>query len=1083
MCAAEFLHWFGDLAPCSKTRVRFFCSSKMSTMPKSDSALDLPEKADALKAAVAVESEEFKAATQLLQNLTLGEQPADTSADIVKFVQDNGIACVQKFNIAEQLLAAMENKASPAAREAAMVAFKALSEAFGQAAEPFLLPLLETVLKARADKVPAVTTAADAAITSFVSAVQPAACKQVLPVLFACMDHKLHWQTKLSAVNAIISLTKTAERAMALCLPEIVPEVTAIMCDAKKQVVTAAFEAMKAACASLDNMDVKPFVPAMISAIANNAEVPDCIHKLGATTFVQAVEAPTLSMLVPVLIRGLRERSTPIRRKAAVIIDNMAKLVDNPLDAAVFLPRLLPGVETLHKEVADPECRAVAEKALATLASVSREGQEVAAKKVELSVVLSILKESLAAYKSDIAITDTLVNYVAEVALFLIQKKWFEEEEWTAAVAPYLVPVLGAEGGQTVTVAFAAACIKYQDAATAEEEDDEEGEELCNCEFSLAYGAKILLNNARLRLKRGKRYGLCGPNGAGKSTLMRSIANGQVEGFPPATELRTVYVEHDIDGCHAETAVWEFVFGDQTLQDLEKTSQAEVEQMLTSVGFTDAMQKSPVESLSGGWKMKLALARAMLMKADIFLLDEPTNHLDVRNVKWLEDYLVSLHKVTSIIVSHDSGFLDRVCTDIIHYENRKLKIYKGNLSAFVKAKPEARSYYELGAAQYKFTLPEPGFLEGVKTKDRAILKMYNVGFTYPNTERQILKGVSLFCSLASRVAVVGPNGAGKSTLIKILCGEMEPVSGTVWKHPNLRIAYVAQHAFHHIEQHLDKSPNQYIQWRYAIGEDREALDKVDRKLTEADEKALAQKIAFDGEKRQVDKIHGRRKAKKTYEYDVQWVGQPLEKNSWVGRDQLEEWGLGKMVTEIDMKEAARMGMIQRPLTQLNIEKHLNDVGLEPEFATHSQMRGLSGGQKVKVVLGAAMWNQPHMLVLDEPTNYLDRDSLGALSGAIKEFGGGVVIISHNAEFTDTVCTEQWTLDAGVMTRKGESAVSEADKKIEFKVQEEMTDAMGNTIKIKQPKMKLSNKDKKKQKKLRDARRARGEEVTDSEEEE
>jgi len=1055
----------------------------MSPIPKSDSALALSEKVDTLKAAVTVESEEFKQATLLLQSLSLGERQAEISGDIVKFIQENGIACVEKFEIARRLSKALENKSTPAARESALSAYKAISEAFGQAAEPFLLPLLEAVLKLRADKVQAVANAAEAAATTFVANFQPASVKSLLPVLFACMDHKLHWQTKLSALNAIISLTKSAERAMALCLPDIVPELSGSMCDAKKQVVTAAFDAMKAACESLDNMDVKPFVPAMISAIANATEVPECIHKLGATTFVQQVEAPTLSILVPVLIRGLRERSTPIRRKAAVIIDNMAKLVDNPLDAAVFLPLLLPGVETLHKEVADPECRNVAEKALATLKRVGSEGQEVAAKKVELSTVLKCLTNSIAAKTDGAVVDEAILNHVAKTGYFLIEKKWFDEEDWTNSITGYLAPSIGAEAALEATKAFAAACDKQSHAAVEAEDEDDEGEELCNCEFSLAYGAKILLNNAALRLKRGRRYGLCGPNGAGKSTLMRAIANGQVDGFPPATELRTVYVEHDIDGCYADLPVVEYIFADNILQELEKTTHDQVEAMLTSVGFTSEMQSSPVASLSGGWKMKLALARAMLMKADIFLLDEPTNHLDVNNVQWLESYLTGLTTVTSIIVSHDSGFLDRVCTDIIHYENRKLRIYRGNLSCFVKARPEARSYYELGAAQIKFVLPEPGFLEGVKTKDRAILKMYNVGFTYPNTERPILKGVSLFCSLASRVAVVGANGAGKSTLIKILCGEMEPVDGTVWKHPNLRIAYVAQHAFHHIEQHLDMSPNQYIQWRYAIGEDREALEKVDRKMTEEDEKALAQKIAFDGEKRQVEKIIGRRKSKKTYEYEVQWVGQSMDKNAWIPRADLEQWGLTKMVTEIDMKEAARMGMVMRPLTQLNVEKHLVDLGLEAEFATHSQMRGLSGGQKVKVVLGAAMWNQPHMLVLDEPTNYLDRDSLGALAGAIKEFGGGVVIISHNREFTDNVTTEQWLLNAGVLTRSGESACSEADKKLEFKPVEEMTDALGNTIKIKQQKKNLSNKDKKKQKKLRDARRARGEEVTDSEDEE
>ena len=102
-----------------------------------------------------------------------------------------------------------------------------------------------------------------------------------------------------------------------------------------------------------------------------------------------------------------------------------------------------------------------------------------------------------------------------------------------------------------------------------------------------------------------------------------------------------------------------------------------------------------------------------------------------------------------------------------------------------------------------------------------------------------------------------------------------------------------------------------------------------------------------------------------------------------------------MVNEIDSKEAARLGLQTRPLTTAVIQKHLEDVGIEPEFGTHSRMRGLSGGQKVKVVLAAAMWNNPHILVLDEPTNYLDRESLGALAGAIRNYGGGCLMISHN----------------------------------------------------------------------------------------
>eukprot|EP00967_Tisochrysis_lutea_P061544 scaffold78878_cov21-Tisochrysis_lutea.AAC.1 len=233
-----------------------------------------------------------------------------------------------------------------------------------------------------------------------------------------------------------------------------------------------------------------------------------------------------------------------------------------------------------------------------------------------------------------------------------------------------------------------------------------------------------------------------------------------------------------------------------------------------------------------------------------------------------QNYLVSLKNVTSIVVSHDSGFLDFICTHIIHYENRKLRIYRGNLTEFVRQKPEARSYYELSASVVSFKFPEPGYLEGVKTKDKAILKMQKVGFTYPGAPKPTLTDVSIYITLSSRVAVLGANGAGKSTMIRMLTGELEPCEGTVWKHPNLRIAYVAQHAFHHIEQHLDISANQYIQWRYAIGEDREALGKVDRKITEEEAKKMAKAMVIDGQKRVVEKVLGRRKFKSTYEYEV-----------------------------------------------------------------------------------------------------------------------------------------------------------------------------------------------------------------------
>ena len=138
--------------------------------------------------------------------------------------------------------------------------------------------------------------------------------------------------------------------------------------------------------------------------------------------------------------------------------------------------------------------------------------------------------------------------------------------------------------------------------------------------------------------------------------------------------------------------------------------------------------------------------------------------------------------------------------------------------------------------------------------------------------------------------------------------------------------------------------------------------------------------------------------------------------------------------------------------------------------------------QVKVVLGAAMWNNPHMLVLDEPTNYLDRDSLGALAESIKVFGGGVIMITHNMEFSGAICSETWAVENGLMTHSGQAPGGGVKEKVEFKQEEEMLDAFGNIIKLKAAKkLKMSNKEKKALQKLREARKARGEEVTDSEE--
>lgn len=828
---------------------------------------------------------------------------------------------------------------------------------------------------------------------------------------------------------------------------------------------------MTDACNVVGNPDIIPALPNLIGCINNPEKVPDTIHMLASTTFVTTVEAPTLAIMTPLLERGLNERSPAILRQTAIIIDNMCKLVENPADAHQFLPKLMPKIEYLIDTGADPELRKVAGRAKATLIRVGggesfnkslRENKTFEVETAEK--VLVVLNEQLAKAAPSVKLEEfgkTSIHYVAELIAEIVALACYQEKDWQQCMVPYLsvfYPKAAAESVCKTVMNHYHEIQKKRD-LEMEDQDDSAGELLCNCEFSLAYGGMILLNNTRMRLRRGQRYGLVGHNGCGKSTLLRSINQGKVDGFPSADVLRTVFVEHNLQAEEADLGVAEFVHGDATLASMSRKA---IEDALKEVGFSDEMLVQPVGSLSGGWKMKVELARAMLMNADILLLDEPTNHLDVSNVAWLENYLNSLSNVTSIIVSHDSKFLDNVCTNIIHISNRKMRTYKGNLSAFVEIHPEAQSFYELGSSVYQFKLPEPGFLDGVNSKAKAILKLINITYTYPSTGKTAVKKASCQCSLASRIAVIGKNGAGKSTLIKVLTGEVVPNDGEVTKHPNLRVAYVAQHAFHHIESHLDKTPNEYIRWRYQHGEDRELLEKETRKLSKEDEAQMMKKVEYEGEKRQIEGLFGRRKAKKSFEYEVKWIGMPHDENAWISREDLEDWGFQKIVQAWDDKEAANAGSWTRALTALNVQKHLEDLGLEAEFSTHRKMRGLSGGQKVKVVLGAAMWLHPHLLVLDEPTNYLDRDSLGALAEAIKEFGGGVVIISHSREFTEAVCTETWFVEDGVLTIKGQVPQGNAEKLVQQEA-ETVTDAFGNVTKVKSTR-KLTRKEQKQKEK-------------------
>ena len=865
---------------------------------------------------------------------------------------------------------------------------------------------------------------------------------QILPYL--APSHTL--QTRM-CILSILETYATTTVSVSKHLHDIIPALCAVVNDARKDLAKRGEDVLYSCVQTCTNKDIAPFLKVLVDCLGHPEKIGECVHALSATTFVQAVETPTIAIIIPILRRGLADRTIATVRRTAVICENMCKLVENPRHAVPLITTIMPLLEKTKASSSDPECRNIASRAYDTLYKASQ--MDIVGPNVD-GFLPSTLEPDVRAY--GIAVITSLLDHGCA-----------DKSVWLSATSPHVPPAI-------IEIAFAGLLGKSVVV------DEESGEDLCNCEFSLAYGGKILLSQTRLHLRRGQRYGLCGANGTGKSTLLRAIANGQLEGFPSKDEVRTAVVEHDLDGSLSDQSCFDYIMGGT------ECPKDEVVRVMEDVGFGAKRRAMSIFALSGGWKMKLALARAILTKADILLLDEPTNHLDVTNVAWLADHLNSQTNVTSLIVSHDTGFLDKVCSGIIHYEGFKLKKYLGNLTEFVKIHPEAKSYYTLTDSVSEFSFPAPGLLDGINSKGAPFMKMTGVTFTYPGCDTPSIENASVLCSLSSRVGCVGPNGAGKSTLIKVLMGEVVPQTGTVWKHPNMRAAYVAQHAFHHLEEHLDKTPSEYIQWRFRSGDDHEAMNKEALALTDAEEKAIAAKITVDGSKFLVEKIMGRIKEKGVFMYEVKFVDFDLDKNKWVPRAWFTERGISKMVDVYDAQKAAEEGLLSRPLTARNIVKHLQDVGLDEEFTLHSRIRGLSGGQKVKVVIGAAMWMNPHLVVLDEPTNYLDRDSLGALSKAIAKFEGGVVVISHNSEFTKSVCTEHWYVNDGKLRLEGNNVKNtvKIDKPL---VADTVTDAAGNVIKVKQKREYTPRelKDKMKWHKEKQKRAKAGEDVSDDDE--
>ncbi|KAF9229824.1 hypothetical protein BS17DRAFT_689375 [Gyrodon lividus] len=510
------------------------------------------------------------------------------------------------------------------------------------------------------------------------------------------------------------------------------------------------------------------------------------------------------------------------------------------------------------------------------------------------------------------------------------------------------------------------------------------------------FSSNRILSGASLTLAYGRRYGLIGRNGVGKSTLLRHIAMREV---PIPAHITILFVEQEIVGDDTtaldsvlKADVWrdhllkEEAIINSKLAELEKEGDdkrfedareeassrlAEVHArlsdmdaesgpsraatLLAGLGFSEADQSKPTKSFSGGWRMRLALARALFVKPALLLLDEPSNHIDLNALAWLEDYLQTWAG-TLLVVSHDRAFLDAVATDIIHQHSARLDYYKGNFSQFYSTKSERdrnmRKEYETQMeyrkhlqafidkwrynanrapqAQMRIKMleklpdlepPEAEETETFKLPDTdkispPLLQLSGVTFGY-TPEKYILKDIDIDVGLDSRIAIVGSNGAGKSTLIKLLTGELRPLSGDLNRNGRLRIGYFSQHHVDTLNPAM--SPVQF----------------------------LASK--FPGKTEQ-------------------------EYRSHLGNFQIS-------------------GM------------------------TGLQLIGtLSGGQKSRVAFAALSLMNPHIMLLDEPTNHLDIEGLDALMAALNSWNGGVIVISHDERFITTVAKELWVCTDGTVSK-------------------------------------------------------------------
>jgi len=518
--------------------------------------------------------------------------------------------------------------------------------------------------------------------------------------------------------------------------------------------------------------------------------------------------------------------------------------------------------------------------------------------------------------------------------------------------------------------------------------------------FDVAFGEKVLLKHADLSLTYGRRYGLVGRNGLGKSTLLKMMSSRQLV-IP--SHLSILHVEQEVVGD--DTLALQSVLESDTVREsllaeeisinkklAEGSGDAELSSRLSAIyteleviesdtapsraavilaglGFSPEMQGNPTKSFSGGWRMRLALARALFCKPDLLLLDEPTNMLDMQAIIWLERYLQNWPS-TLLVVSHDRNFLDEVPTDMLHLHSLRMDSYRGNYTEFIntmteKLKSQQREYeaqmdhrkhvqefidkFRYNAKRASMVqsrikqlerLPELKPVEkepevtlkfpDIEKLSGSVLQLSEVSFGYSENSPPCFSNVDLSANADSRICIVGENGAGKSTLLKLVMDMLTPTSGTRTCHRNLKFGYFSQH---HVDQ---------------------------------------------------------------LEMDICSV------------ELMQKHFPGKKVEEY--------------------RRMLGSFGVTGDLALQ-QICSLSGGQKSRVAFAILCAHRPNFLILDEPTNHLDIQTIEALANAINQYKGGTVLVSHDERLIHAICNELWVCSKGRVHRL-EGGLEEYRKAVE-----------------------------------------------------